>query len=110
MNPVRAGMVAEPEEYDWSSYWVNGQGKQSSLIRPHSCYQELGSTDEERQTAYRKLFRSELETVEIEAIQKAVNGNFVLGNDRFTKEISKMLGRRVVPGKPGRPRKKTADK
>ncbi len=110
MNPVRAGIVKHPDEYRWSSYQVNGQGKKSSLIRPHSLYRKLGRTDAERQMAYKELFRNELESEEIDKIRKATNENFALGNDRFTKEISEMLGRRVTPGKPGRPRKKAANK
>ncbi len=31
--------------------------------------------------------------------------NFALGNDRFTRETIKMLGKCVTPGKPGSPRK-----
>jgi putative transposase len=110
MNPVRAGIVNHPSEYRWSSYLVNGQGKKSSLIHPHSLYQKLGRTNAERQMAYRELFRYELESEEIDTIRKATNGNFALGNDRFTSEISEMLGRRVIPGKPGRPRKKATNK
>jgi hypothetical protein len=37
-------------------------------------------------------------------IRKAINGNYALGNERFQKEIEKMLNRRVVPGKSGRPK------
>jgi len=110
MNPVRAGIVRHPGEYRWSSYQVNGQGNKSSLIRPHSLYRKLGRTDAERQLAYRELFRHGLESNEIDKIRKATNGNFSLGNDRFTSEISEMLGRRVIPGKPGRPRNKAANK
>ena len=110
MNPVRAGIVKHPGEYRWSSYQVNGQGNKSSLIRPHSLYRKLGRTDAERQMAYRELFRYELESEEIDKIRKATNGNFALGNDWFTKKISEMLRRRVTPGKPGRPRKKAANK
>jgi len=62
--------------------------------------------DEERQRAYRGLFRHELEKGEIDKIRKATNGNFALGSSRFTEEISEMLGRRVIPGKAGRPRRK----
>ncbi|MEA3469018.1 MAG: hypothetical protein U9R57_12470 [Thermodesulfobacteriota bacterium] len=55
--------------------------------------------------AYRELFRYELEAGEIDKIRKATNGNFALGNSRFSEEISDMIGRRVTPGKAGRPRK-----
>jgi len=39
----------------------------------------------------------------VDAIRKATNGNFVLGDSRFAEEISQALKRRVVRGKPGRP-------
>jgi putative transposase len=43
----------------------------------------------------------------IDQIRQATNGNFVLGNDRFAEEIRLALGRRVTPGKAGRPKKTT---
>lgn len=106
MNPVRAEMVQHPGEYRWSSYGVNGQGEPSSLIEPHFLYKELGRTPEERQSSYRELFRHELDPGEIDKIRKATNGNFSLGDNRFNAEISEMLGRRVSPGRAGRPKKK----
>jgi putative transposase len=108
MNPVRAEMVKHPGEYRWSSYRTNGQGEKSEVITYHALYQSLGSTDEERQIAYRELFRHELESGEIDKIRKATNGNFALGTDRFHEEVSKMIGRRVFPGKAGRPKKMNA--
>ena len=105
MNPVRAGMVNHPAEYRWSSYQVNGQGEKSALIDHHLLYHDLGRTGAERLRAYRELFRHELESGEIDKIRKATNGNYSLGDNRFNKEISEVLGRRVTPGKAGRPRK-----
>lgn len=92
--------------YRWSSYGFNGQGEKSNLITPHSLYKKLGQTSEERQQAYRDLFRYELNPGEIDKIRKATNGNFACGDNRFNAEISEMLGRRVTPGKAGRPKKK----
>ncbi len=108
MNPVRAGLVEHPGEYRWSSYGCNGQGETSALLSHHSVYLSLGRTGEERQTAYRELFRHELVPGVVDQIRQATNGNFVLGNSRFTEEIAVILGRRVIPGKAGRPCKKTA--
>ena len=105
MNPVRAGIVNHPGEYKWSSYRVNGQGEHSGWIAHHSLYHNLGSDETERTLAYRELFRNELETGEIDKIRKATNGNFALGSSHFQDEIGSMLGRRVSPGKAGRPRK-----
>jgi putative transposase len=52
------------------------------------------------------LFRHELDTVEIDKIRKAINDGFSLGDNRFHTEIGAMIGRRVTPGKAGRPKKK----
>ena len=35
LNPVRAGMVAEPADYRWSSYRANGLGQHDPLVDPH---------------------------------------------------------------------------
>lgn len=106
MNPVRAEIVNHPGTYRWSSYRINGQGEKSKLITPHNLYHQLGKTGDERERAYREFFRKEIEAGEIDKIRRATNGNFALGNNRFYEEISKVLGRRVSPGKAGRPRKK----
>ncbi|MDP3480899.1 MAG: transposase [Desulfoprunum sp.] len=106
LNPVRAGIVAHPGEYRWSSYRGNAQGESSNILHHHPVYMGLGRTDTDRQTAYRELFRHELEPGVIDDIRKATNGNYALGSERFKKEISEVAGRRATPGKSGRPRKK----
>lgn len=108
LNPVRAGMVGHPADYPWSSYRANADGAENQLLSPHHCYLALANSDLERQAAYRELFRSELEPGLLEAIRSATNGNFVLGNERFAAQIAHVLGRRVVRGKAGRPRKEAA--
>lgn len=105
LNPVRAGMVSHPADYRWSSYRANAQGETSELVQPHEVYQTLGQDADSRQAAYRELFRYELEPGLVDQIRCATNGNFALGNQRFTDQIAAHLGRRVTPGKSGRPRK-----
>lgn len=105
LNPVRAEMVAHPAEYRWSSYRVNAQGEESGIVSPHPLYLALGADTVDRQEAYRELFRHELEPGVVDAIRQATNGNFVLGDGRFGEQIAQALGRRVQPGKSGRPRK-----
>ncbi len=109
LNPVRANIVSHPGEYRWSSYACNGQGERSDLLSPHSVYLSLGRSGKKRQAAYRKLFRHELDPGIVDQIRQATNGNFALGNPRFKEEIAATLGRRVTPGKAGRPRKKTKE-
>lgn len=105
LNPVRASMVQHPAEYQWSSFRANALGEANDLVTPHSLYEALGGAPAARQAAYRDLFRHELEPGLVDAIRTATNGNFALGNSRFTEEVARTLGRRATRGKPGRPRK-----
>ena len=60
---------------------------------------------------YREFFQEELNADLINEIRQSTNGNFTLGSESFKEKISKILERRVTPGKPGRPRKsKASDK
>lgn len=105
LNPVRAGMVAHPGDYPWSSYGINAQGESSRLVKPHELYGRLAKDIHSRQVAYRELFRNELEPGLVDQIRQTTNGNVVLGNDRFGKEVADILGRRVTLGSAGRPKK-----
>jgi putative transposase len=96
-------MVEHPGEYRWSSYGHNAQGLVDAVIRPHALYTGLGSTAPLRQEAYRELFRYPLDPGLVDQIRMATNGGFVLGTERFQKEIAAMLGRRTWRGSPGRP-------
>jgi len=101
MNPVRAGMVADPSEYFWSSYQANGLGTAINLCAPHSVYLALGRTKQERLMAYRDLFRFDIEEDDLESIRHATNKGMAVGNDRFKDEIEALTGRRVVALKRG---------
>jgi putative transposase len=110
LNPVRAGMVEHPAEYPWSSYRANAQGEDDSLVKTHPLFEALGLDAVSRQAAYRELFRHELVLGLTDEIRRATNGNFALGNESFTAQVSAALGRRVVPGKSGRPLKEDGAK
>ena len=73
LNPVRANMVSHPGEYEWSSYRINAQGETSLLIEQHLLYLELGSTTEERNLAYRELFRDHMSAEALHEIRDALN-------------------------------------
>jgi REP-associated tyrosine transposase len=103
LNPLRAGMVAHPRDYRWSSYLYNAEGNTNPLISPHCEYKSLGRTTSERRNAYRELFSAHIDPERIAEIRAATNGNYVLGNTRFAEEIAHMLKRRVTKGKAGRP-------
>jgi putative transposase len=103
LNPVRAGMVNQPQDYRWSSYHSNALGKASSLITPHDQYQRIAADEKARLTAYRALFKAHLDEEIVGQIRSATNGNFALGGERFQREIEAVLGRRASRGQAGRP-------
>jgi len=103
MNPVAAGMVATPDEYRWSSYGWHAWGKTNALITDHPLFEALGQTSQERQHAYRELFRFQILDADIHQIRESMNCNYPLGNDRFRIEIEAALGRRVGQIRRGRP-------
>ena len=105
LNPVRAGLVAHPGDFHWSTYKSNAEGLESSLLRPHPIYMSLGKTNEERQTEYRALFSIPIPRHEIENIRNAVNRGLVIGDEAFKRRIEIEGGQRVTIGKRGpRPR------
>jgi putative transposase len=54
-NPVRAGIVRQPDGYRWSSYQAHAFGHWPDFLTAHALYQGLGCTAVERQLAYRHL-------------------------------------------------------
>ena len=105
LNPVRADMVKHPSDYPWSSYHCNALGQPNELVTPHQEYRRLGKTDEERQAAYRQLFKSHISEGMVSEIREATNKAWVLGNDRFKQRIQQNLERRVEPKSKGGDRK-----
>jgi putative transposase len=105
LNPVRAGMVANPADYACSSYRCNALGVHSDMLSPHPNYLALAPDLADRLRAYRDLFRQQLPAQLVHDIRDATNRNLALGSTRFKSEIEATLARRVTPGRPGRKRK-----
>ncbi len=104
LNPVRARLVTHPREYPWSSYHWHADGKADPLLTPHGLYLQLGRTADERQRAYRELFRRHLSGDTLDAIREATNKAWVLGSERFQARLARKIDRRVAPLPRGRPR------
>ena len=104
LNPVRACMVEDPAHYPWSSYRANGLGQADSRLTPHDLYLALGADAQERQAAYRAVFRAHLEQDAMNDIRLALNQNQPLGDSRFHARIELMTGRRREAKPRGRPR------
>ena len=82
LNPVRAGLVARPEDYPWSSYRSQaGDAALNGLTEPEK-YRRLGASSDARALAF-----------------------FALRFGKFQKEIEAMTGRRARIVPQCRPRK-----
>ena len=92
-NPVRAGMVAHPAMYLWSSHLHNACGKADPLVTPHPTILALGRNEEARRQAYNAMFTSPASVVETDAFRAALR-------------LSRPIGFPETPRrKPGRPAK-----
>lgn len=105
LNPVRAGMVAHPSEYPWSSYHSNALGLVNDLVTPHIEFTRLGLFPDARQTEYRQLFKQRISESSLNEIREATNKAWVLGSDKFKNRIQKKLDRPVEPSSKGGDRK-----
>ncbi|MEO8557164.1 MAG: hypothetical protein ABI474_10870 [Actinomycetota bacterium] len=110
LNPVRARMVAQPEDYPWSSYRHNAGFDGADWLTPHDEYRCLGAPRSVRAQAWREFVSTAWGDDELAAIRNHVNRNRVLGDSRFQQRIAEMLGRRVDIAPLGRPWPARADK
>lgn len=106
LAPVRDGIVMTAAEYAWSSSAHHLGLKQDPLITDHGQYWALGNTPFGREAAYRDLLEQGLAGAEVREIGDAVEKGWVLGPEKFKMRLQKDSGRRVSPGKRGRPAKK----
>ena len=73
LNPVRAGMIADPADYRWSSYRANPLGEQNAILTPHPLYLALAADCGERLKAYRALFRTAIKDAPLAVLRLALN-------------------------------------
>ena len=92
LNPVRAGIVKDPGDYQWSSYRVHGFGLRTKMWTPHVNYLALGNYAKRRRAAYRELVNGAMDADVIAKIRHCVNTGLVLGTDTFREQVSAMLG------------------
>ncbi|MFT3778159.1 MAG: transposase [Ottowia sp.] len=105
LNPVRAGMVARPEGYPWSSYAHHAGHRHDAWLTPHPLYWALGNTPFARQAAYADLVRAGLGEAQRAEIGRAAHSGWALGSGDFVAGLQKRTERRVARAAAGRPRK-----
>ncbi len=105
LNPVRARIVAEPQDYAWSGY--NGRTGLSDdpLLDDHSIFSSLDQTPAACAHGYAEFVKSGIGDDELAFIRQSVQRNQLTGGSRFKATIEARLGRRLSNKAQGRPRK-----
>lgn len=89
LNPVRATMVARPEEYKWSSYKSYiGQDKAADWLKTDFIFGYFGGKAADAQSRYRKFVEDSLGS-EYYSPLKATVASTILGSAEFVRDISK---------------------
>lgn len=96
LNPVRAGLVADPGEYRWSSYRRHAYGLEDPIVTPHELVARLDSTAAGASSAYRGLFRTQLDPAFVAHIRDCTQNGWGVGDEHFLEWAGSMCGRRTV--------------
>ena len=93
LNPVRAAMVASPDQYPWSSHRANAHGHDDPRLSLHPILASLADTREAGQRCYRALFDEVLDETQQQEIRTYLQQQRALGSARFQAAIAAQLGR-----------------
>jgi putative transposase len=104
LNPVRAGLVARPADYRWSSHAHYVGLRQDKLVKPHALYWQLGNTPFAREARYAELVNQGIPADLHALLTGSVKKGWPLGDDGFLAALQKITPRRLQPAKRGRPR------
>lgn len=103
LNPVRAGLVATPRDYPWSSHGHYAGYRSDPMITSHPLYWDLGNTPFAREIAYSELIAGGLSTQQQQALTASVHSGWPLGAPDFVTDLQRRTARRVAKLKSGRP-------
>jgi len=105
LNPVRAGLVAEPAQWPWSSARHHLGLARDALVTEHELYWSLGNTPFEREHAYREFVAQGVALSEQMQFTDAVLRGRPLGGVDFLKPLEATHGAVMTRRPRGRPRK-----
>ena len=94
LNPVRAAMVASPDEYSGSSYRSHVGAFDDQLLDPSSAYRALAktNTNTKRTQAYRAFVAMDSDESELATARTALQRNQPTGSRRFCDAIGERIG------------------
>lgn len=103
LNPVKAGIIKSPLEYQWSSCRASVEGLEDGLLRSPIRF------DADGRSSYRS-FLMEQDSMMDEKIRRSTSTGRPLGSDDFVKGLERLLSRKLMAGPVGRPKKEEIGK
>lgn len=100
LNPVRAGLVKQPEDYAFSSAKAHITGKDDALVKTFPLLQRISS--------WKDFLAVPVANETQLKLQKHERTGRPLGNDEFISNLEASTGRVLFPKKPGPPKSKNA--
>ena len=102
LNPVRAGLVSQPDAYLWSSHSHYIGRCVDRLVRPHALYWAMGNTPFAREARYGELMLAGDDAEIREILTSATQKGWALGDAEFLATMQKATPRRLNPLPAGR--------
>ena len=103
LNPVRAGMVAAPADYPWSSCAHLVGQRADPLLKPHALYWAMGNTPFAREHAYGQMVQAGIDPERQAELARSVHSGWALGEADFVADLQRRTQRRVAKAAAGRP-------
>ncbi len=104
LNPVRAVLVDNPEEYRWSSYRHKIGEEECDWLDPDPCYVSMGRSEEDRHKRYKAWVEEIIPEGEWKRIREAVQRGQLTGSKKFIDEVEQRMKLRIEFRGQGRPR------
>lgn len=93
LNPVSAGICNRPDEWEWSSAKSHFHDRADGLVDPRPMLA--------REPDWRAYLSSGLSSEEVDLIELHGRTGRPLGSEQFIKKLETVLGRKLLPRKPG---------
>ncbi len=104
-NPIKAGMVNDIADYEWSSYKQHVGLEAELWIDSDPAYQSLSNNAQERMRHYKDYVNQSGSESETNLITTALQRGQLTGTNRFMEDVEQRLGLRIEHRGPGRPRR-----
>jgi len=98
LNPVRAGLVKNPEDWRWSSASAHISGEDDILVKTKPLLQMVNKP-------WKRFLSVDAAEPEIELFRKHERTGRPLGENDFIEKLERLLDRTLKPQKPGPKRK-----